>query len=436
MDDSCLPSQKIAPAILILAHIVICCVSLVFCANFHFAGFPFEPKTFHILYDPARLQEAVTVVAIFAFASFLFLFARFSFGYFVGFYFYTMVLGYLWLNCFSDLNYNHQLAGASAAVSAITFLLPALFISRPIRQVYMLSPRALEQLLRIILWLGTLTIAVAASYNFRLVALENIYDYRDKLESPTIVNYLVGITSSALLPFAFACFVSRKDYLRAGAVLVLLSLFYPITLSKLAFFTPLWLIVMVLLSTAFRTRISVILSLLVPILIGIVFLVFFEIQAAKYFITVNFRMAAVPSIAMDVYNDFFSKHDLTYFCQISVLKALIYCPYQEPLSVVMKKAYDLGNFNASLFATEGIASVGPLFAPLTVLICGLIIALVNRLSAGLSPRFVLVSGAVLPQVFVNVPLSTVLLTHGAGLLFLLWYVMPRTLAEKQPDNTF
>ena len=28
--------------------------------------------------------------------------ARFSFGYFVGFYLYTMVLGYLWINCFSD----------------------------------------------------------------------------------------------------------------------------------------------------------------------------------------------------------------------------------------------------------------------------------------------------------------------------------------------
>jgi hypothetical protein len=37
------------------------------------------------------------------------------------------------------------------------------------------------------------------------------------------------------------------------------------------------------------------------------------------------------------------------------------------------------------------------------------------------------SGAVLPQYFLNVPLTTALLTHGAGLLFLLWYIMPRTM---------
>ena len=39
----------------------------------------------------------------------------------------------------------------------------------------------------------------------------------------------------------------------------------------------------------------------------------------------------------------------------------------------------------------------------------------------------LVSGAVIPQVLLNVPLSTVLLTHGAGLLFLLWYITPRSI---------
>jgi hypothetical protein len=31
----------------------------------------------------------------------------------------------------------------------------------------------------------------------------------------------------------------------------------------------------------------------------------------------------------------------------------------------------------------------------------------------------------LPQVLVNVPLSTALMTHGVALLFVLWYVLPR-----------
>ena len=44
----------------------------------------------------------------------------------------------------------------------------------------------------------------------------------------------------------------------------------------------------------------------------------------------------------------------------------------------------------------------------------------------------MISGGVLPQVLINVPLSTVLLTHGAGLLFLLWYITPRSIfAERR-----
>jgi hypothetical protein len=99
----------------------------------------------------------------------------------------------------------------------------------------------------------------------------------------------------------------------------------------------------------------------------------------------------------------------------------------------MSDAYALGNFNASLFATEGIASVGLWLAPLSALICGLVIALANRFSAGLSPRFILLSGGVLPQVFLNVPLTTTLLTNGAATLFLLWYVMPRSIFARDSN---
>jgi hypothetical protein len=69
------------------------------------------------------------------------------------------------------------------------------------------------------------------------------------------------------------------------------------------------------------------------------------------------------------------------------------------------KAYTYGAFNASLFATEGIASVGLTLAPLSALVCGLAIAVSNRLSSGLPPRFVLLGG-VLPDIFLNVPFST------------------------------
>jgi hypothetical protein len=184
-----------------------------------------------------------------------------------------------------------------------------------------------------------------------------------------------------------------------------------------------------LLSKLADARSAVVLSLLVPIASVLLLVILLGAPTSLLFSIVNLRLGAIPSIAMDVYNDFFSKHELTYFCQISFLKPIMHCPYQEQLGIVMLKAYQLVNFNGSLFATEGIASVGVCFAPVTVFMCGLVIALGNRLSAGLPASFVLISGAIIPQALLNVPLTTVLLTHGAGLLFLLWYVTPRTIFE-------
>jgi hypothetical protein len=427
--------RPIGLAALICFHCVICCVSLVYVSYFKFPDY-FTAATFHIFYDPARLHIAAAVTALFGAVALLFAYARFSFGYLVGFYLYSMLLSYLWINCFSNLDYDHRLAGLSAAVSAVAFLLPALLIAFPIRQIFALSAKALDLVLGSILILAAATIAIGAIYNFRLVGLEEIYDYREKLGFPTIISYLTGIMSSALLPFAFAVFVVRKRYWMAGTVLALLLMFYPVVLNKLVFFTPAWLVTIVLLSRFFGSRTTVVLSLLLPVLAGILIMLpktdaaFYSYAAQRYFFIANFRTLAVPAAAMDVYSDFFSRHDLTYFCHISALKPFISCPYSTQLSIVMERAYNLGNFNASLFATEGIASVGPLFAPVATFACGLVIALGNGLSAGLPGRFVQISGAVFPQILLNVPLSVASVTHGLALLFLLWYVTPRAVFEQ------
>jgi len=411
-------------------HIAICCISLVSVSALY--------ADYHISYYPSGLFRAVVVILAFAVVSALFAFARASFGYLLGFYFYTMIVGYLWLNVFSDFSYNHALTGLSAAASAVAFLLPALFITSPVHQVYVPSSSTFDRLLTCILLLAAATIAAGASYHFRFVRIENIYSFREHLAFPTILNYLLDIASNALLPFVFACFVTRRYFWRAGVVLLLMSLVYPINLSKLALFTPVWLVAMALVSKIFDFKITVTLSVLVPLSLGIVLAVLYRNEAISYnaampfFGLVNFRMIAIPSLAMDYYNYFFSTHDLTYFCQMRLLKGLVSCPYQEQLGVVINNAFGIGgNFNASLFATEGIASVGPVFAPFTAVACGLIIALGNRLSAGLPSRFILISGAILPQAFLNVPLTTVLLTHGCGLLFLLWYITPREVFQQE-----
>ena len=97
-----------------------------------------------------------------------------------------------------------------------------------------------------------------------------------------------------------------------------------------------------------------------------------------------------------------------------LLKPLAGCPYSEQLSVVLERAYQLGQFERLAFCNGGRrfgwADSGA--------------ACRARMRAGDSARstacrpacpqeFILVSGGILPQVFLNVPLTTTLLTNGA-----------------------
>jgi hypothetical protein len=432
LDDRQLISERLGIALLVLSYVVICCVSSLYVSSVFYM--------FRLAYDPARVFSAGVAVAVFAPVALLFAFARFSFGYFTGFYFLSMIVGYIWLSFFSSHSYDRQPALLSAAVSAVVFLLPALFITSPIRQIVAMSLRTFDRLLMLIFLLCLVTAAVGASYNFHFADVEEVSDLRTDA-FPAILKYLITITSSSMLPFLFASFLARRNLWGAGTVLLLLLFYYPIVLSKVAFFAPAWLVVMALSARVCGAKITVILSLLIPAMIGVILIFLLNRQvllyetAMFYFRIVNFRMMAIPSIAMDVYSDFFSKHQLTYFCQMWVLKPFIGCAYQDPLSILMSKNYPFGgNFNASLFATEGVASVGFLLAPLSAFAAGLVIALGNRLSAGLPPSFILVSGAIVAQVLLNIPLSTVLLTHGAGFLFLLWYITPRGMFEQEHEG--
>lgn len=408
-------------AALVALHSAVTCLSLIKVANYQS----------YILYSGEAVWIATAVAVAFSTVSLLFVAARFSFGYFVGFYFYTLILGFLWIDAFSKYDYDRRLAGLSAAVSLVLLLAPVLWIRTPFRAAAPLSESNFRHLLSLLSALAVAVIAIASFYNFRLVSIGHIYDYRDEIAFPGPIRYLIGIVSSALLPFLFACYWLLGCRGRAILVLVLLLFLYPVTLTKLAFFTPAWLIVLAVLSRLLEARTSAILSILVPMLVGLLVIVLLAPPVNgpvwRYFDIVNIRMIATPSSAIDIYNDYFAHHPLTYFCQVSVLKTVTHCPYQEPLAVVMQQTYGFGNLNASLFATEGVASVGLYLAPLTALASGFILALGNRASAGLPARLVLLSGGVLPHVLLNVPLTVAMLTHGTALLFLLWYVTPRTL---------
>ena len=168
------PQLRARLALLLGCHTAVCCLSL-----FYVAGYYVELEI--VNFDKTRLHLAVLNVAPFAVVSALFVFRRFSFGYVLGFYFYTMILGYLWLVTFSKLAYDHSFASISLFVSALAFLGPALFIGAPLRQRYVLSERALDNVLTAILILTAATVVAGMFYNFRLVGLADMYTLRRDL---------------------------------------------------------------------------------------------------------------------------------------------------------------------------------------------------------------------------------------------------------------
>src|SRR4051794_9414906 len=136
-------SERSGLALLILLYVVVCCLSLLYVVS--------SFLDYRMAWDPAGLPWAVLAVAAFAPVLLLFTLARFSFGYFAGFYFSSMVIGYLWVRFFSDYDYDGRTALLSAAASAAAFLLPALFISSPLRQIGPMPVRAFDRLLALLL---------------------------------------------------------------------------------------------------------------------------------------------------------------------------------------------------------------------------------------------------------------------------------------------
>ena len=366
----------------------------------------------------------------------LFLRARFSFGYLVGFSFYGMITGFVWLTYFSGLEYDHVRARLSAIASLLTFLLPVLFVTAPLRQGIAISPQAMNRLLIFMLGFAAVVLAWNVRYGIALVGIREAETLRAAFIRPAALNYITGSVIGALLPFAFAYFALQRRYVLAAASIVLIASFYPVLLNKTVLVGAVWLPFLFFMFQMFEPRRAAILSLLLPTAF---FLVFYaaapsggpvRFLADYAFGLANVRMLAVPSIAMNYYSDFFASHSQTYFCQINLVRSLVDCSYAGQLGPIFEDRYHAGNLNASLFATEGIASVGPLWAPVSTLLAGLVLSVGNCVSARLPPPLIATSAGLVMQALLNVPLSVAVLSNGLLALLLLWYITPDMSNEK------
>jgi hypothetical protein len=369
-----------------------------------------------------------------------FLLARFSFGYIVSVAFYGVITGFVWLSYFTFSQYDHATARWSAIGSLFAFSIPALFQTMPARRVVAMTPEAMDLLLKIALGAALAVLGLNIPYGFAFVGIAEAERLRAGFSRPDLLNYVTNILIYAVLPFSFAFFAQRRCNLMAAASLLLILLFYPILLNKTVVFAAGWLPFLFLVFRAFEAKQASALSLIIPLLAGLLlFCLAVSIGGSAGEIVklgfgfINGRMFAVPSIAIDYYAEFFATNPHTHFCQINLVRAIAGCPYSEQLGVIFADRYHLGNLNASLFATEGIASVGLAWAPVAGLFCGLVLSLGNSLSRHLPASLVAASAGLCIQALLNVPLSTSLLTYGLMVLFLLWYICPDIKKSSPPE---
>jgi hypothetical protein len=409
--------SAVGAALLLVLFLVLNCMSMTRVLHNSVPGYP-------------NFWSAVGATLLLAVLIPLFVLARFSFGYIVGVTFFSLIAGFIWLTYFVGPAYDDVRARWSAAASLLLFLLPVLFQTTRLPPAIVLSRRTMNRLLLLALGFAIAVLAWNSYYGFALVGILEADQLRGTFERPAVLRYLTAALIGAVLPFAFAYFACQRRYAMAALSILLIICFYPVLLNKTVLLAVVWLPFLFAVFQTFEPKRAAILVLLIPMAVGLTVYDALpegnpaERLAAYMFGFANYRMFAFPSLALDRYFDFFATHELTHFCQVSIVRAIKGCPYAYQLGAEMAERYHMGNLNASLFATEGIASVGPIWAPVSALVCGLVLSLGNSVSARLPPSLIAASSGLVVQALINVPLSAAFLSNGLFALLLLWAVTP------------
>lgn len=411
------PRSAVATALLLALFLALNCRSMTEVLHNSYPGHP-------------NFWSAVGGMLLLAALAPLFALARFSFGYIVGVAFFGLIAGFIWLTYFVAPAYDDVRARWSAGASLLLFLLPMLFQTVRLPPAIVLSQKTMNRLLVLTLGLAVAVLAWNGFYGFAVVGIVEADQLRSTFERPAVLRYLTPALIGAVLPFAFAYFACQRRYVMAACPIVLIGCFYPVLLNKTVLLAVVWLPFLFLMFRTFEPKRAAILALLIPMAIGLIAFVGVPPQgaaarlAAYMFGFANYRMFAFPAMALDRYLDFFATHEVTHFCQVTIIRAIKGCPYAYQLGAEMSERYHMGNLNASLFATEGIASVGPVWAPVSALVCGLILSVGNSISARLSPALIAASSGLVVQALINVPLSAAFLSNGLFALLLLWAITP------------
>ena len=313
-----------------------------------------------------------------------------------------------------------------------------------------LGDKTLERsgsLRKIFLW-SSAFIVLLLVFRFRSIlsfaGVEDVYEQRaaaSEFGIGAFFGYLILWTTYLLSPLIIAMgLVERKKRLVIMAVGMLIAI-YMITASKIIF-----IIIAFSFSIHVFNRINLqrhmYLLFAVPIVPMVIALFFFnflggsEVSDLATFVIdqIVIRGIAIQGMIFNLYVEFFSVNQLTYYSHVTGVSLFVDYPYDLPIGrIISIYAYGHPNSNANsgIWATDGVAAGGPLGVIFIGVLLGAFLGFVNRITKNVGHEFLSIAMVPLAMLMVNVSMFTTLSSGGGFLLVLLVRWLWKDIAAKE-----
>lgn len=340
-------------------------------------------------------------------------------------------------------NFEDGLGRYGALLSALSFGMMLIFLSV---RIFGLQSSESENLLpsprvaRIIfgVWLLCCVVLIVLykdSMNF--AGLSEVYDQREKgAATSLLVGYAQLYFAYVLSPFLLAYGLTKRKFFISMIAVAGFIIMYMITAERTVFLLPVAIfgIYKIVRRRAYTINHVSVLVLGFSILTLLIALLWSSVgildKLGFYFLT---RLLAYPGVFVAQYYDLYSNLGYTYWSHVSGISSMVSAPslidYDRkwPMlgRILAERMFHVeSNSNASIFATDGAASLGPLGVIVISILLSIWLIMLDRVSRKWDRRFVLPLFLPIAFALVNVSFFTMLTSFG-GLFWILFLYSSR-----------
>ena len=280
--------------------------------------------------------------------------------------------------------------------------------------------------------------------HMRLVSFEDVYDLRSDSTSGTtnpFLNYLASWVSYCFLSYFFARGIIYRKWMHLILGLIGSLILYMTTGAKSSLLLLPMTVGVILLwqkGPGFLSRLQI--SLIVLILV-LIFLLPDDGVSLWVKSIILVRIIGTSGWAASKYFEYFDAHLFTYYTHIGPINAIFGgYPYGDyslgQLIGIEYSGSPEANFNASFWASDGLAAMGLSGIYLVTIPLILILYLTNRLTLTYNNRFTVAWFVGFVVAMLNVPIATAMLSGGGFILFLLaWFASRKRRANPMSLST-